>query len=65
MSDSDSLTKWEGNLAVKINRNGGAQQEISGSTKVSKEIEAFQHEFPIWEGDVKNEAIAYPESENV
>jgi len=29
-------------LAVKINGNGGAQQEISVSTKVSKDNEPFQ-----------------------
>jgi len=34
-------------LAVKINENRGTQQEISISTKVSKEIEPFQQEFPI------------------
>jgi len=34
-------------LTVKINRNRGAQQEISVSTKVSKEIVQFQQEFPI------------------
>jgi len=32
-------------LAVTINRNCGAQQEISSSTKVSKEIVPFQQEF--------------------
>jgi len=32
-------------LAVKINENCGAQQEISDSTKVSKEIVPFQQEF--------------------
>jgi len=30
-----------------MNRNRGAQQEISVSTKVSKEIVPFQQEFPI------------------
>jgi len=34
-------------LAVKINGNRGAQQEISVSTKVSKEIVLFQQEVPI------------------
>jgi len=34
-------------LAVTINGNGGTQQEISDSTKVSKEIVPFQQEFPI------------------
>jgi len=34
-------------LAVKINGNRGAQQEISVSTKVSKETVPFQQEFPI------------------
>jgi len=33
-------------LAVKINGNRGAQQEISVSTKVSEEIVPFQQEFP-------------------
>jgi len=33
-------------LSVKIIGNRGAQQEISVSTKVSKEIVAFQQEFP-------------------
>jgi len=44
---SDSLTQSEWNLAVKINGNRGAQQEISVSTKVSNEIVPFQQEFPI------------------
>jgi len=35
------------NLAVKINGNRGAQQEVSISTNVSKEIVLFQQEFPI------------------
>jgi len=34
-------------LAVKINGNRGAQQEIYNSTKVSKQIVPFQQEFPI------------------
>jgi len=34
-------------LAVKINVNHGAQQGISVSTKVSKEIVPFKQEFPI------------------
>jgi len=34
-------------LAVKINGNGGAQQEISVSAKFSKEVVTFQQEFPI------------------
>jgi len=34
-------------LAFKINGNRGAQQEISVSTKVSKEIVPFQQEFSI------------------
>jgi len=34
-------------LAVKINGNRGAQQEIFVSTKVSKEIVPFQQEFLI------------------
>jgi len=33
-------------LTVKINGNRGAQQEISVSTKVSKEIVPFQQQFP-------------------
>jgi len=33
-------------LAVNINGNRGAQQEIFGSTKVSKEIVPLQQEFP-------------------
>ena len=32
-------------MAFKINGNRGAQQEISGSTEVSKEIVSFQQEF--------------------
>ena len=47
ISDSDSLTLRELNLTVKINGDGGAQQEISISTKVSIEIVQFQQEFPI------------------
>ena len=31
------------------------------STKVSKEIVAFQQEFPVYECDVKNDPIAYPD----
>jgi len=34
-------------LTDKINGNRGAQQEISVSTKGSKEIVPFQQEFPI------------------
>jgi len=34
-------------LAVKINGNRGTEQEISISTKVSKEIVSFQQEFSI------------------
>jgi len=34
-------------LAVKISGNRGTQQEISDSTKVSKEIVPFKQEFPI------------------
>jgi len=34
-------------LAVKINRNRGAQEETSVSTQVSKETVPFQQEFPI------------------
>jgi len=35
-----------GSLAVKINGNFSAQQEMSVSTKVSKEIVPFHQEFP-------------------
>ena len=45
--DSDSSTQREWNLAVKINGNCGAQQEITFSTKFSKEIVPFQQEIPI------------------
>jgi len=48
-------------LAVKINGNRGAQQEIYVSTKVSKETVPFQQEFPIWECDVKKYPIGHPE----
>jgi len=41
---SDSSTQKERNLAVKINGNRGAQQEISVSTNVSKVIDSFQQE---------------------
>jgi len=34
-------------LTVKINGNRGTEQEISVSTKVSKEIVPFPQEFPI------------------
>jgi len=34
-------------LDVKIKGNRDAQQKISVSTKISKEIVPFQHEFPI------------------
>jgi len=57
-----NIREW--NLDVKINGNRGAQQEISVSTKVSKEIVPFQQEFPILECDVKNDPIGYPESES-
>jgi len=33
-------------LAFRVNENCGAQQEISVSTKVLKEIVPFQQEFP-------------------
>jgi len=33
-------------LAVKINGNRGTHQEISDSTKASKEIVPFQQDFP-------------------
>jgi len=51
-------------LAVKINGNRGTQQEISVSTKVSKEIVPSQQEFPIQESDVKNDPIGHPELES-
>jgi len=51
-------------MAVNISGNGGTQHEISASTKVSKEIVPFQHEFPILEFDVKNDPIGHPESES-
>jgi len=51
-------------LAVKINGNRGTQQEISDSTKVSKEIVPLQQEFPISECDVKNDPTGQPESES-
>jgi len=50
-------------LAVKINGNCGAQQEISVSTKVLKEIVPFQQKFPTWECDVKNNPIGRLESD--
>jgi len=40
-------------LAVKINGNHGAQQEIFVSTNVSKETALFQQELPTSECDVK------------
>ena len=46
---------------VEINGNRGAQQEISVSTKVSKEIVPFQQEFPIYECDVNNDPMGHPE----
>jgi len=63
ISDSDYLLLRERNLAVKINGNRVAQQEIPVSTKVSKEIITFQHEFPILECDVKDDPIGHPESD--
>jgi len=44
-----------------MNGNRGTQQEISVSTKVSKEIAPFQQEFPTQERDVKNDPIGHPE----
>ena len=41
ISDFDSLTSWKRNLTVKISGNRGAQQVISVSTKVSKELYHF------------------------
>jgi len=43
----DSLTLRDRNLAVKINGNRDAQQEISVSTKDSKEFVSCQQEFPV------------------
>jgi len=40
------------------------KQEISVSTKVSKQIVKFQQEFPIQECDVKNDPIGHPESDS-
>jgi len=51
-------------LAVKINGNRGAQQEISVSTTVSKEIVPFQQEFLTYECEVKNDPIGQLESES-
>jgi len=51
-------------LAVKINGNRGAEQEISDSTKVSKAIVPFQHEFSITECDIKNDPIRFSESQS-
>jgi len=45
--DPDSSTWREWNFAVNVNGNRGAQQEISVSTKVSKEIVPFQKEIPM------------------
>jgi len=50
-------------LDVKINGNRGTQQEISVSTKVSKEILPFQQKFPTYECDVKNDPTGHPESD--
>jgi len=51
-------------LAVEINGNRGAQQEISVSTKFSKEAVPFLQEFPIEVCDLKNDPIGHPESES-
>jgi len=51
-------------LDVKINGNRGAQQEISVSTKVSKEIVLFQQEFPFHECDVKKDPTGHPKLES-
>jgi len=48
-------------LIVKINGNRGAQQEISVSTKVLKDVVPFQQEIP--ECDVKNNPTGHPESD--
>jgi len=50
-------------LDVKINGSHGAQQEISVSTKVSKEIVPSPQECPFKECDVKNDPIGHPESD--
>jgi len=49
-------------LAVKINGNRGAQQEISVSRKVSKEIVQFQQELPNLRVGCENDSIGLPES---
>jgi len=51
-------------LAVKINGNRGAQQDISVSTTVSKEIMPFKQKLPIQECDTKNDPTGHPESES-
>jgi len=51
-------------LTVKINGNSGAQQEISVSTKVSKEIVPFEQEFAVQECDVKNDPTELLESKS-
>jgi len=48
-------------LAAKINGNHGAQQEISVSIKVSKEIVPSPQEYPFKKCDVKNDPIGRPE----
>jgi len=50
-------------LDVKITGSHGAQQEISLSTKVSKEIVPSPQEYPFKECDVKNDPIGHPESD--
>jgi len=50
-------------LDVKINGSHGAQQEISVSIKVSKEILPFPQGYPFKECDVKNDPIGHPESD--
>jgi len=50
-------------LPVKINANRGARQEMSVSTKVSKQIAPFQPEFPTFECDIKNDPIRHSESD--
>jgi len=44
-------------LAVEMNLNRRGQQEISVSTKDSKEIAPFQQDFPVQVCDVKNDPI--------
>jgi len=49
-------------VAVKINGNRGAQQEISVSKKVSIDIAPFQQKFPFQEYYVKNDPTGHLKS---